>query len=188
MIDLAKRWEVSKLVVECRLHAIDAVQTYVDDDIRAKALAVFIEDVPIQLTDRRSARAGSWSPRKNLIRVNVSLHPNDDELRDTILHELAHAIVTWNGEEMPRDSHGVSWQTWMLRMGLKPERCHRYDVNEAHPGFYTIATCVKGHDVKLGPRQAPRARKRLETLGYTGFICRHCKSDGIKSPVIFKGE
>ena len=46
----------------------------------------------------------------------------DDEIKDTILHEIAHALT-------PEDKgHGNAWKAACRRIGARPERVHRGDV------------------------------------------------------------
>jgi predicted SprT family Zn-dependent metalloprotease len=40
-----------------------------------------------------------------------------DEVRDTILHEIAHALC-------PKDGHGARWRATCRRIGAKPARCY----------------------------------------------------------------
>jgi predicted SprT family Zn-dependent metalloprotease len=42
---------------------------------------------------------------------------NVDEVRDTILHEIAHALA-------PGDGHGPKWRMTCLRIGARPKRCY----------------------------------------------------------------
>jgi hypothetical protein len=70
--------------------------------------------------DRARRRFGSCSVARK--RITLSLHLarlNDEpEVRDTILHEIAHALA-------PGDGHGQRWKAACARVGAKPERCYR---------------------------------------------------------------
>jgi len=48
-----------------------------------------------------------------------------DEVRDTILHEIAHALC-------PKDGHGARWRATCRRIGAKPMRCYT-DANVVSP-------------------------------------------------------
>lgn len=50
----------------------------------------------------------------------VQLLPKD-EIRDVILHEIAHALALGKGER----GHGYMWKTIARTIGAKPERCAR---------------------------------------------------------------
>jgi predicted SprT family Zn-dependent metalloprotease len=42
-------------------------------------------------------------------------------VKDTILHEIAHAIAGYNAK------HGVEWKLVCIRIGAKPQRCYSND-------------------------------------------------------------
>lgn len=50
---------------------------------------------------------------RHLTRLN-----DEDEVRDTLLHEIAHALT-------PGDGHGRKWKAKCLEIGAKPERCYQ---------------------------------------------------------------
>ena len=89
----------------------------------------------------------------------LTLLNNIDEVRDTILHEIAHALC-------PKDGHGPRWRATCRRLGAKPVRC------------YTDATVVS-------PPRAPAPyrfgcpkcdwwvdRRRRSRRGYLCKLCR----------------
>lgn len=80
-------------------------------------------------------------------RIELSLHfaekNSDDEVRDTLLHEVAHALVG------PRHGHGAVWKAKCREIGAKPE-----------------ARC--GEDVEM-----PRGRWRAVCPGCTAAFDRH---------------
>jgi predicted SprT family Zn-dependent metalloprotease len=54
-------------------------------------------------------------------RITLSRHlaflNGEEEVRDTILHEIAHALT-------PGDGHGEKWKRKCLEIGAKPVRCY----------------------------------------------------------------
>lgn len=70
--------------------------------------------------DLAPARAGLCRYREKHITVSVTfcLKASKEKIVDTILHEIAHAIVG------PKHGHDATWQTVARQIGCKAERCH----------------------------------------------------------------
>ncbi|NHC13712.1 SprT family zinc-dependent metalloprotease [Motilibacter sp. E257] len=71
-----------------------------------------------------------------LSRVLTQLH-TEAEVRDTLLHEIAHALVG------PRHGHDAVWRAKALAIGCSGERCVPPTAERA-PGPWT-GTCPRGH-------------------------------------------
>ena len=89
--------------------------------------------------DRAKRRAGVCRPGKQEIGLSAPLtaiHP-EDEVRETILHEVAHALVG------PPHGHDAVWRAMALRIGCSGERCTSDDA----PGIDGdwVGTCQAGH-------------------------------------------
>ena len=71
--------------------------------------------------DLATTRAGVCRYRERRIDLAVSycLAASAAEIEDTILHEIAHAIVG------PRHNHGAVWKAKAREIGCRGERCHR---------------------------------------------------------------
>ena len=70
--------------------------------------------------DRAKRRAGRCSYSRRIISLSwyyVQNNPEED-VRNTILHEIAHALA---GSTV---GHGPLWKLWAHRVGAKPERCY----------------------------------------------------------------
>lgn len=66
---------------------------------------------------------------KALVEIN-----SEEEVRDTILHEIAHALT-------PNDrGHGQSWKNMARKVGAKPERCYS-SLDVATITYHWMATC-----------------------------------------------
>jgi predicted SprT family Zn-dependent metalloprotease len=61
-------------------------------------------------------------PGRIELSVHFAQHNSDDEIRDTILHEIAHALVG------PGHGHDAVWKSKCLEIGAKPEACFGDDV------------------------------------------------------------
>lgn len=70
--------------------------------------------------DLAPARAGSCRYEKKQITLSVTycLKASKGEIVDTILHEIAHAIVG------PKHGHDAAWKAAAQRIGCTAERCH----------------------------------------------------------------
>jgi len=68
--------------------------------------------------DRARRRLGSCRPGQRRITLSAPLTRLNDEavMRDTILHEIAHALA-------PGDGHGRAWRAACRQVGARPERC-----------------------------------------------------------------
>ena len=77
-----------------------------------------------------------------------------DKIRQTILHEWAHAL-DWEADK--GWGHGPTWKEWMVRLGIKPERL--YDPKEIlctpKRANYAILNSDTGRVVFYSPRISP---------------------------------
>jgi predicted SprT family Zn-dependent metalloprotease len=114
-------------------------------------------------------RAGvCYYPTKNTRgRIELSSHfaerNSDEMIRDTILHEIAHALVG------PGHGHDTVWQAKCVEIGAKPERCYGDEVEMPKGRWRAICpSCEAEYDRH---RQPP---KRM------GWYCRPCgKNKGL---------
>ncbi len=85
---------------------------------------------------------------------------SEDEQRDTVLHEIAHAL---DFEQRGTSAHDDTWKWWAVKVGAKPEPCKRMDANERAAiikrSKYTLR-CPNGHE-----RAAHRVRKHPTSCG-----------------------
>jgi predicted SprT family Zn-dependent metalloprotease len=91
--------------------------------------------------------------------VELSIHLVDrngpEEIRDTILHEIAHALVG------PGHAHDAVWRAKAVEVGARPERCGQAEM----PAGRWRAHCG-------GCGQAFSRHRRPERL--RGWFCREC--------------
>jgi predicted SprT family Zn-dependent metalloprotease len=94
-------------------------------------------------------------------RIELSAHfserNSDDEIRDTILHEIAHALVG------PKHGHDTVWRAMCVKIGARPNRCYGEEV-EMPKGQWRAKcpTCEAEYD---------RHRKPPQRMGW---YCRPC--------------
>jgi predicted SprT family Zn-dependent metalloprotease len=71
------------------------------------------------------------------------------DVRDTILHEIAHALVGW------QSGHGAKWKAMAARIGARPRACYSDTVAEPPPKY--IFRCLKCHRTSESNRKPWRA-------------------------------
>jgi predicted SprT family Zn-dependent metalloprotease len=104
-------------------------------------------------------------PGRIELSVHFAAHNSDDEIRDTLLHETAHALVG------PGHGHDEAWKAKCREIGARPEACYGDDVEM--PRGRWRATCP-GCDTNFDRhRRPPRPN---------GWFCRSCgpKSGALK--------
>jgi predicted SprT family Zn-dependent metalloprotease len=69
--------------------------------------------------DHARRRFGCCKYRSKTISLSrpLTLLNTEDQVRDTLLHEIAHALT-------PGDGHGAKWRAMCLRVGARPKRCY----------------------------------------------------------------
>jgi hypothetical protein len=105
--------------------------------------------------DRAKKRLGQCDYRQKLITLSaplVSLN-NEDEITDTILHEIAHAIAGFSA------GHGYLWKLKAIEIGAKPIRCYDRDKIIGVPGRWigTCPICKRTVDFHRKPRRMRRS-------------------------------
>jgi len=91
-----------------------------------------------------------------------------EEVRDTILHEIAHALVG------PKHGHGPVWQNKCIQIGANPRRTAGVEaVNESRPNFRWKCE-YPGCGFKAD-------RFRIKRHLIDNALCPRCKAKGRKS-------
>jgi predicted SprT family Zn-dependent metalloprotease len=93
----------------------------------------------------------SWVEKIVLSKEFMKILP-EDEIRDVILHEIAHALAPFNAY------HDIRWQVIAKRIGAEPVACKATSISP--PGAYK-AICPNGHESE----QYRLPRKRVYTCG-----------------------
>jgi predicted SprT family Zn-dependent metalloprotease len=86
--------------------------------------------------DNSLRRFGVCKYRTKVIGLSKSLTALNsvEEVKDTILHEIAHAIAGYKA------GHGVDWKMVCIRIGARPVRCYTRD-NVVTPKLKYVAIC-----------------------------------------------
>ncbi len=98
--------------------------------------------------DRACRRAGLCSFRRK--RITLSIYyvrmNSENEIRDTILHEIAHAIT-------PTDAyHGMTWKLTAQSIGARPERCSARTVIMPKGRIVGACACGQEHSMFRMPK------------------------------------
>jgi predicted SprT family Zn-dependent metalloprotease len=146
-----------------------------DTPFRLTERAARIRDEARALLDAHGLRAWEFGFNANVRRAGVCFYPHrgepgrielsnhfaarnsDDEVRDTLLHEIAHALVG------PGHGHDELWKAKCREIGARPDACYGAEV-EMPPGRWR-ATCP-GCATEFDRHRKP---KRAE-----GWFCRPC--------------
>lgn len=89
--------------------------------------------------DQAKRRAGVCRFRERVIGLSAPLTVlhSEAEVRDTILHEVAHALVG------PRHGHDATWRRTALAIGCSGERCVPAEAPRVEPAW--LGVCPAGH-------------------------------------------
>lgn len=155
------------LAAGLRQRALEGVRAYI-----AKANALYRRSFPMPTVsfDLRGKTAGQAYYQKNHIRLNPVLFTENIEefLGDTVPHEVAHLVARQLHLPKTIQSHGVEWQAVMRDFGLKPRRCHSYDVTNAQVGkAYAYRCGCRDHTLS--------SRKHLAVTRGARYTCRKCR-------------
>ena len=76
--------------------------------------------------DYAKVRAGAchFTEKKISFSRNFIKHANELDINDTILHEIAHALVG------PRHGHDKVWKNMAKKLGCSAKRCHNLEFSE----------------------------------------------------------
>lgn len=111
--------------------------------------------------DRSVKRFGVCMYRRKVIGLSKALTELNgvDKVKDTILHEIAHAIAGYKA------GHGWEWREVCLRIGAKPERCYSIDEVKQPPMKYYAKCGACGKEfqkARLHKKEARRSCKCQE--------------------------
>lgn len=105
--------------------------------------------------DRAVKRMGQcqYGPRRLSFSWPLFERNGEDECRDTILHEIAHALVG------PGHGHGPAWKAMARQIGANPSRCYGDEVNGVAAKY--VGTCRCPNKEFKRQRLTQRARQGL---------------------------
>jgi predicted SprT family Zn-dependent metalloprotease len=107
---------------------------------------------------KRSMGMCFYEPRAIELSVYFVERNEGEEIRDTILHEIAHALVG------PGHGHDLVWKRKCIEIGARPKRCGEADMPEGKWQAHCGACGIRYHRY--------RRPKRMR-----GWFCRDCGPD-----------
>ena len=112
--------------------------------------------------DHSTRRAGccNYQAKRISIALDLAANGSENDIRDTLLHEIAHALVG------RRHHHDAVWNTKALEIGASGERTHRLQFSKPR----WSVTCEN----RCWTNTAQRRNRRL--------ICRRCGSPLVYTP------
>jgi predicted SprT family Zn-dependent metalloprotease len=114
---------------------------------------------------RRTLGLCRYTGKKIELSVHYVLRNGEESVRDTILHEIAHALAGH------RAGHGLQWKMACMRIGAKPQRTCEYAEMPKGKWKATCAGCSVTHH-----------RHKQPAAGAT-YHCRSCGA--IKGRLVF---
>jgi len=112
--------------------------------------------------DNAVRRFGVCNYRKKVIGISKHLAKLNDveQVKDTILHEIAHALVGRG------HGHDHVWKMKCIEIGAKPERCYSDDTNTPKLRYYAVCgACGVEHEkarlVRKNCKRACNCQKHL---------------------------
>ena len=113
----------------------------------------------------------------NTLSITVSTHPlvveqaGIKQLKDTLRHEVAHALAILYDANA---SHDAGWRAWCLKVGAEPERCHNIQIKK--PSQYTMICSNTGKELKQVRRITDYVKLHLDLQkkGSGIYTCNCC--------------
>ncbi len=107
--------------------------------------------------DNAKARFGACHYTLRVISLSAPLtdHVTEEEMRDTVAHEVAHAIAGYTA------AHGPLWKATARRLGATPQAKSKSSTLRAQQAPW-VGTCPAGHEVRRlwrRPRRVGSCRK-----------------------------
>lgn len=127
-----------------------------------------LKEIGVKVNGRMRTAAGRAFKLRMVIHLNPHLlckGENAEEVRETILHEIAHLLA-------PRGAgHGATWRHVVREIGGNPERCHDMECAQLRrPQRRHLAVCMGcGQEWQITTRLRNSWRRHRTTP-----ICRGC--------------
>jgi predicted SprT family Zn-dependent metalloprotease len=118
-----------------------------------------IGTIRFETSGRMTRCAGLAFPSKRLIKLSTPYFSNPDnlsELRETVIHEVAHVLADSRSSQKKgrREIHGPEWRKVAQSLGGRGDRCHRMELSKDHQRPLLEGICSRcQQQMALGPIQ-----------------------------------
>jgi len=121
---------------------------------------------------RSTRRAGVCRYRDQIIGITepYALTASPDDLKQTIIHEIAHALT-------PGAHHGTKWKNKMIELGADPKRCH--DCTWSSPVAWILCSKCEKEDPVITSKELDKYT--IEDGKITSHLCGSCGRGRSKS-------
>ena len=120
--------------------------------------------------DNAKVRFGYCSWKKKIISLSkhLVLMNNEEQVKDTILHEIAHALT-------PKQSHNRVWRAKAIEIGCDGSRCYDSNKVESPKGkyVYQCPTCEKKYYQHRRSRKTSACGKCCKTYNNNKYSKQH---------------
>ena len=162
------------LFLNPELRTLEQVQTQATEAMNHHGL----EGWSLVLDNKSKRRAGicKYSKKQIGLTLDYALKASPDDLEQTIIHEIAHALLP------PGAHHGPAWKAKMLELGKDPERCH--SCTWVEPAAWILCLkCDKEHPVT----DQELKKYKIENGKITSHRCgqRSCRTQSFYIPPIY---
>lgn len=152
-------------------------------EITALALSLVSKHLPSDWKfewNNRKAALGLCNYTKKTIYLSKYFlgRVDHEELKDTILHEIAHALAFIR---YGHRGHGIKWKVCCVEIGAKPQRCYGGEVKNEDAQYTVKCPCC---DYKFARHRFNKAKLTQLKNGYSWFNCK-CKKSRMD---IYKGK
>ena len=133
----------------------------------ADRLLAQISGIPIRRSRAVRSLGAYVSKSQFPVCIRLQFMQEPQELRDTLLHEVAHACdhLSCQPGRIYRRAHGPSWRSWAEGFGIKPERCgHSAKLKQLHAErLKVVAVCRRCGTELRRLRRLNRKRKYIHS-------------------------
>lgn len=119
-------------------------------------------------------KAGEMRYRENEIRISGEFvdHASEDEIYNTIIHELCHFAADAIYDRRYIKAHGVHWGDLMRECGVRADRTHKVKFPTKRAPYEVYCQC---NHFFCGPAKINRIEEYNKKENRPDFFCSSCK-------------